>query len=256
MTVTSRFHVFVALLCLALCAAGCAAKTVALQPEIPARHTVAEFADDEPVIGVSDPWEGFNRGMYRFNYNMDRYVFLPVVHVYETCTATFLQKGVSNFFSNLGEIGTLYNSVFQGKGRKAATTIGRFLANSTIGIGGLFDPATYMGLKKQSEDFGRTLGTWGVPTGPYLVLPAFGPGTVRGAAGFAMDAGILYGIGTVADPFRNVSERPALIAGISTLQGINMRHMIKFYYYESGSPFEYTLVRYLYYKKGELSLLK
>ncbi|OPY90644.1 MAG: hypothetical protein A4E73_02391 [Syntrophaceae bacterium PtaU1.Bin231] len=71
-----------------------------------------------------------------------------------------------------------------------------------------------------------------------------------------MDAGILYGIGTVADPFRNVSERPALIAGISTLQGINMRHMIKFYYYESGSPFEYTLVRYLYYKKGELSLLK
>jgi len=242
---------------LALSLAGCAATTTAKHPpEEPAMHSVSEFSDDERVVDIADPWEEFNRSMYRFNYHFDKYIFLPVVSGYEFITPTFVQKGVSNFFGNIGEVCTLYNSALQLKGTKFLTTFGRFLTNSTIGIGGLFDPATPMGLKKQSEDFGRTLGYWGVDTGPYLVVPVLGPNTLRSAGGYAVDTGINFVIVNAIEPFKNVENGSIIVPAITTLGAIDTRYREKFRYYESDYPFEYEMVRFLYNKKVELLLMK
>ena len=123
---------------LALLLTGCAASNAQIASEIPPMHTVSEFSDDESVSHTHDPWEGFNKGMYKFNYQFDRFVFLPVVAGYETIVPRFAQTGVSNFFANIREVRTLYNSILQAKGKKSLVTLGRFLTNSTIGIGGLF----------------------------------------------------------------------------------------------------------------------
>ena len=257
MTVTiRRFYPILLALCLALTLAGCATTAASLPPEVPAMHSVSEFSDDENIARAEDPWQGFNRSMYKFNYNFDKYIFLPVVSGYEFITPTFVQTGVSNFFSNIGEIRTLYNSLFQAKGEKALTTLGRFVTNSTIGLAGLFDPATSFGLKRQNEDFGQTLGVWGVGTGPYVVLPILGPNTVRSASGFAVDSGIRYGIVTAIDPFPNSDYTTPVEVGISTLETIDQRHRQKFRYYESDYPFEYSMVRFLFTEKRELAVMK
>ncbi|OPY84757.1 MAG: putative phospholipid-binding lipoprotein MlaA precursor [Smithella sp. PtaU1.Bin162] len=250
------YHVAVVLY-LALTLTGCATMTTAkLPPEEPAMHSVSEFSDDEPVVDIADPWQMFNRSMYRFNYNFDKYVFIPVVAGYEFITPTFIQKGFSNFFDNIGEVRTLYNSVLQLKGKKFLTTVGRFLTNSTVGIGGLFDPASSLGMKKENEDFGRTLGYWGVHPGPYLVVPVLGPNTLRSASGFAVDGGIRFAAINAIDPLENVNNGNSIMAGITTLESIDTRHRVTFRYYESGYPFEYDLLRFLYHKRGELLLMK
>jgi len=252
-----RVYPVIVALHLVLSLSGCATTiTAKLTPEVPAMHSVSEFSDDERVGYIADPWEGFNRSMYKFNYHFDRYVFLPVVSGYEFITPIFIQKGVSNFFGNIREVRTLYNSLLQLKGKKFLVAFGRFVTNSTIGIGGLFDPATRFGLEEQSEDFGRTLGYWGVDSGPYLVVPVLGPNTLRSTGGFAVDAGIRYAIVVATDPFKNVENGNVILAGISTLEAIDMRHREKFRYYESGYPFEYYMVRFLYHKKVELLLMK
>jgi phospholipid-binding lipoprotein MlaA len=256
MTLTIR-RVYPTLLALSLAVtlAGCAT-TAPLLPEVPAMHSIAEFAADEPVADVNDPWESFNRKMYKFNYHFDKFVFLPVVNSYEFITPTFVQTGVSNFFSNIGEIRTLYNSLLQAKGMKSLTTLGRFVTNSTIGIGGLFDPATSLGMTLQNEDFGQTLGVWGAGSGPYLVLPVFGPNTVRSATGLAVDSGIRYGIVAAIDPFPNYQHIGLAKTGVTLLEAIDQRHQQKFRYYESGYPFEYYIVRFLLREKRELAVLK
>jgi len=252
-TLFRGYPVIVALY-LALYLTGCATTTANLPPEAPAMHSVSEFSDDERIAAIYDPWEEFNRSIYKFNYYFDKNVFLPVVSGYEFITPTFVQTGVSNFFGNIGEVRTFYNSLLQMKGVKALSTLGRFVTNSTIGIGGLFDPATSFGLKKYSEDFGQTLGYWGVGPGPYLVVPVLGPNTLSSTAGLAVDAGIRYAIVTAADPFGNVENENTILAGISTLEAIDMRHAEKFRYYESGYPFEYYMVRFIYHKRRELLL--
>lgn len=241
---------------LVLFLAGCATTHVNLPSEEPAMHSVSEFSDDERIADIEDPWERFNRSIYGFNYYFDKYIFSPVVSGYEFITPTFAQTGVSNFFGNVGEVRTLYNSLFQLKGAKALSTLARFATNSTIGIGGLFDPATHFGLKKKNEDFGRTLGYWGVDPGPYLVVPVLGPNTLRSAGGFAVDAGIRFATVFAIDPFGNVENGNVILAGTSTLEAIDMRHREKFRYYESGYPFEYYVVRFLYHKRSELLLMK
>ena len=255
-TAFCRVYPALIVLSLALTLAGCATTAVNLPPEVPAMHSVSEFSDDAYVARIEDPWEGFNRSMYKFNYNVDKYVFLPVVSGYEFITPTFVQTGVSNFFTNLGEIRNLYNSLLQGKGMKSLTTLGRFVTNTTIGIGGLLDPATSFGLKWQREDFGQTLGVWGVGTGPYVVLPVFGPSTVRSASGFAVDSGINIGLYTAIDPFPKYEYITPVEYGITALGAIDTRHKEKFRYYESGYPFEYYMVRFLYREKRELAIMK
>ncbi|OPY81227.1 MAG: putative phospholipid-binding lipoprotein MlaA precursor [Syntrophorhabdus sp. PtaU1.Bin153] len=252
----NRGYAAVLALYLVLSLVGCASTAGSLSPEVPAMHTVNEFGDDEPIAAIDDPWEGFNRRMYRFNYHFDKYLFLPVVSAYEFVTPIFAQKGVSNFFGNLGEVRTLYNSLFQLKGKKFLITFGRFLTNSTVGLGGLFDPATCLGLQKQGEDFGQTLGYWGTPAGPYLVLPVLGPNTLRSTGGLAVDGSIRYVAVNAIDPFGHAEHEDAIMAGASTLEAVDVRHKEAFRYYESGYPFEYYMVRFLYYQSRELSVMK
>ncbi|MBE9516851.1 MAG: VacJ family lipoprotein [Proteobacteria bacterium] len=136
-----------------------------------------------------DPWEGFNRSIYIFNDTVDDYVLKPVAEGYEFITPVIVRKGISNFFSNLLEPTVIINDLLQGKLVNFTSDTGRFLINSSIGIGGLFDVATPMGLRQHKEDFGQTLGVWGLPDGPYLVLPFIGPKGVRDGFGWIGDLG-------------------------------------------------------------------
>lgn len=246
------------ILYMALTLAGCATTTATLAPEVPAMHSVKEL-DDEQVAGAgTDPWVNTNKSLYKFNYNLDKYVLLPVVNGYEYVMPTVGQTGVSNFFNNIAEIRTLYNSIFQAKGEKALITTSRFLTNSILGIGGLFDPATHFDLKRQNEDFGQTLGVWGVGTGPYFVMPALGPGTVRSAGGFVVDTGIHSAIKTALDLPDSVSEDHGqeIQTGVTVLKVIDNRHQQPFRYLDSGYPFEYELVRYFYRQSREMQTMK
>lgn len=218
-------------------------------------HVAAEFADDEQIIAAYDPWEEFNLEMYRFNYNFDKYVFIPIVTGYEFITPVVVQKGITNLFENIGEVRNIYNSLLQLKGKKSAISLGRFVANSTIGIGGLFDPATSLGLKKQNEDFGQTLGVWGVGAGPYAVVPVLGPHTARSAGGFAVDAGIRYAL--ISAPLENnLANGSRVTWGVTAVEVVDARHKISFRYFESGYPFEYYIVRFLYLKYSEFQQMK
>ncbi|MDX1453927.1 MAG: VacJ family lipoprotein [Gammaproteobacteria bacterium] len=134
-----------------------------------------------------DPWERYNRAMYQFNDAVDSSVLRPLAVGYDTITPDPVQTGVANFFDNLSYPVTILNQFLQGKIGDGLAGIGRFLINTTVGFAGIFDPATKMGIDARDEDFGQTLGVWGVPRGPYLVLPFLGPSSVRGTIGFAGD---------------------------------------------------------------------
>lgn len=134
-----------------------------------------------------DPFEGFNRSMYKFNDALDRTVMKPIAEGYAAVTPDPVDKGVTNFFSNLGEVWVVANDVMQLKLGQALSDTWRFIINSTFGIYGIFDVATHFGLEKHNEDFGQTLGRWGVGPGPYLVLPVFGPSTIRDGTGDAVE---------------------------------------------------------------------
>jgi len=126
-----------------------------------------------------DPWESWNRGVYRINDKVDRAFTKPVARTYVRVVPAPARTGVSNVFSNLRTTTVMINDALQGKFGAAANDLARLVVNTTIGIGGLLDPATSMGLDKHDEDFGQTLGHWGVPAGPFLELPVFGPSDAR-----------------------------------------------------------------------------
>jgi len=130
-----------------------------------------------------DPFEGFNRAVYRFNDRIDRAVLRPLAVRYERYVPPKVRRGVRNFGRNLREPTTIVNNLLQGKVTEAAQDTFRFVVNSTVGILGIFDVASHFGAERNVEDFGQTLGRWGVPPGPYLVLPLLGPSTIRDAAG-------------------------------------------------------------------------
>ncbi|RYG14725.1 MAG: VacJ family lipoprotein [Burkholderiales bacterium] len=134
-----------------------------------------------------DPWEKFNRGVYSFNDAVDSAVLKPVATAYVNVTPPLVRTGVSNFMGNLGDLWSGVNSVFQLKGQNALENFFRFGINSTVGLFGVLDIASEMNLERHKEDFGQTLGRWGVGTGPYLVLPFFGPSTLRDAAAMTLD---------------------------------------------------------------------
>ena len=135
----------------------------------------------------ADPLEGLNRATYAFNDAADLAVLKPVAEGYKKVTPDFVRSGVSNIFSNFGDVAVSLNNFLQGKPKDGASDVGRFLVNSTLGVLGLFDVATPMGLEKHEEDFGQTLGKWGVGPGPYLVIPFMGPSTLRDAVGRGVD---------------------------------------------------------------------
>ena len=134
-----------------------------------------------------DPLESYNRAVFQFNDAVDRAALKPAATVYKEVTPRFVQTGVNNFFGNLGDIWSAANNLMQGKGEAGMTDFTRFTLNSTFGLVGLLDIASEAGLQKHNEDFGQTLGYWGMPSGPYFVLPLLGPSTVRDTAALPLD---------------------------------------------------------------------
>ncbi|MGH8728076.1 MAG: MlaA family lipoprotein [Burkholderiales bacterium] len=134
-----------------------------------------------------DPLEGFNRGVYKFNDALDKAVIKPVAQGYDAVAPQPVQTGVANFFSNLDDVVVVLNDFLQLKIAQGTADAGRLLINSTIGILGFIDVGSQIGLPKHEEDFGQTLGYWGLAPGAYVVLPFFGPSTVRDTAGLAVD---------------------------------------------------------------------
>lgn len=142
-----------------------------------------ERAAQTDHVVEQDPWERFNRSMYKFNDSVDRALIKPLAKGYRRITPRPVRRGVGNFFRNLLEPTTIVNDLLQGKPLQALSDGSRFLLNSTLGVFGLFDVATKVGVERNQEDFGQTLAVWGVPSGPYLVLPFIGPSNVRDAVG-------------------------------------------------------------------------
>ena len=136
----------------------------------------------------ADPLESMNRGIFSFNEGLDNAVLKPVATAYQTVTPRVARQGVTNFFDNLGDAWSFVNNALQGQGEGAYNSMVRFTVNSVLGIGGLFDIASEAGILRHKQDFGQTLGRWGVSTGPYLVLPFWGPSTLRDASGQIVDA--------------------------------------------------------------------
>lgn len=143
-----------------------------------------------------DPLESYNRAVFKFNDAVDRAALKPAATVYKEAVPRFMQTGVNNFFGNLSDIWSAANNLMQGKGEAGMSDLTRFTLNSTFGFAGLLDIASEAGLQKHSEDFGQTLGYWGMPSGPYFVLPLLGPSTIRDSAALPLDM--------AADPWTHV----------------------------------------------------
>jgi phospholipid-binding lipoprotein MlaA len=174
-----------------------------------------------------DPLEKLNRSMYTLNDGLDRAIARPVARTYRRITPAIVQTGVSNFWSNVNYPTTIVNEFLQGKPRAGLSDLARFLLNTVAGVGGLLDPATAAGLDRNDEDFGQTLGKWGVPAGPYLMLPLLGPSSIRDGTGRIADrysdpVNYLehwewrYGL----DGFRLLERRARLLPVTDTLQDV------------------------------------
>ena len=202
------------------------------------------------LLDVQDPWESANRRLYHFNQRVDERVLLPVVNGYRFFVPSLVRQGVTNIFSNLSDVSHLTNSVLQLKGKRSLKTGGRLLINTTVGLAGLWDPAAKLGLQQEIEDFGQTLGFYGVDQGPYLILPVLGPSNARDAGGRAVDFTVSESIN-----FLNVPETSNEHREISALKIVNEREVTEFRYGQMNSPFEYEKLRYVFSRARELQVL-
>ncbi len=198
------------------------------------------ITDKKAILAVNDPLESFNRTMYNFNTNFDRYVFLPVLSGYQFVMPDIAQEGVSNFFDNLGELRNFYNNLLQGELTDTAVTVGRFAVNTTVGILGLWDPASHIGMTERREDFGQTLGKCG-------------PSSVRDTAGLATDNVIKQEVDMLGI-YDNCWDTGC--TAYTALEAVNARRDVGFRYYETGTPFEYELVRYANTRMREILVSK
>ena len=181
-------------------------KRVGLNTALIAFVVVSTGCATGPNANPKDPLEPMNRQVAKFNDVLDDNVLKPVATGYRDYTPTLVQTGVTNFFRNLGDVLSTLNNGLQLKGRDTAESLMRVVVNTTLGIYGVFDVATKIGLERHPEDFGQTLGYWGVPNGPYLVLPLFGPSTVRDTSVLPLEFSV--------DPVNNhdvTSERNAAV---------------------------------------------
>ena len=195
-----------------------------------------------------DPWEPFNRSVFEFNEGLDAYVLKPVVAGYRFVLPEFVRDGIYNFFSNYSDIYTALQNLLQGKPGDAFSDLMRVVVNTTFGLGGLIDMATPGGLPKHKEDWGQTFGVWGIPSGPYVVLPFFGPSSVRDTFGTAADLESDYLFGYVKDiGLRN---------SITGLRVVNARNT----YYEAGDLLDgaaidkYSFMRDAYIQRREYQI--
>ncbi len=154
---------------------------------------------------LGDPWYGWNRGVHTFNEDADRFVIKPIAEAYQWITPEFVNQGVTNVFENIKDVRVTINDLLQLKMAQGGMDFSRFVINSTLGLGGMIDVATLFDLPKHNEDFGQTLGFWGVASGPYLVLPLLGPSSPRDA------------IGRIGDAFFNPLTYVAFIGGAASI---------------------------------------
>ncbi len=222
------------------------ATTSAPVPLGDAELTAQAYSGQFNFLDVYDPFESLNRRIYKFNAKFDQYVFLPAINAYRFITPKFFRAGVSNFFSNLNEVPVLANSILQIKPQSSLVTLGRFIINTTVGIGGLWNPATKLGLDKKNEDLGQTLGHYRVASGPYLVLPILGPSNLRDGAGMVGDRLFRGQVNPLY--FDETASTHVALYGVESL---NLRYLNPFRYGQFGSPFEYDLIRYFYTKQRE-----
>jgi len=178
---------------------------------------IAPSAAQAQDAQVHDPWEGFNRKMFALNDTLDHAIFAPVARGYRAITPRPVRHGVVNFLNNLRSPVVFINDVLQGDARQAGTTVARFGINSTVGLLGVLDPATNMGLARRDEDFGQTLGRWGAHPGPYLFLPVIGPTSVRDGLGSIVDLAV--------DPINwaDYDGRTAVVIGRGALNAVSTR---------------------------------
>lgn len=176
-------------------------------------------------MNEKDPYEKYNRSVFSFNDAVDRNALKPAATAYKAVLPSFVQTGVNNFFGNLSDLWSSANNVMQGKGERGLSDFTRVLINSTFGLVGVIDIASDAGLPKHNEDFGQTLGYWGVPSGPYLMLPILGPSTVRDTAGLPVDIAADpwgYGISSrarnIGTVVRVVDQRAALLDASNLLE--------------------------------------
>jgi phospholipid-binding lipoprotein MlaA len=244
------------LLTLLLCSiaiTGCATRETYGEEDAPTRRysDIAATQNYQPQFVVYDPAEGLNKHIYKFNAKLDDYVLIPIVNGYKTVTPEFVRTGVSNFFLNVGEVTNFVNSTLQASPKKVSITLARFVVNTTVGLLGTMDVATKMGLDRQQEDFGQTLGKWGAGNGPYIVLPFFGPSNLRDTTGKVFDLATLSFIIP-----NHVEDNDGYKVVAYGLMPLDTRYRNDFRYYQSGSPFEYELVRYINTKSRELQIEK
>ena len=195
---------------------------------------------------ASDPWEPMNRSLYAFNTTVDKATLRPVARGYRAILPAPARQGVSNFFSNLTTPRSIVNNLLQGKPRQGLTETLRFVVNSTVGIGGLIDVATAGGLEEHNEDFGQTFAVWGIPDGPYVMLPFLGPKTLRGAIATPLDM--------LADPVSHVDES-SLRDKLVVMRIIDLRYRllsVEGLLEESRDP--YTTVRDSYLQNREFEI--
>ena len=180
----------------------------------------------------ADPWEPMNRQLHGFNAGLDRWTLRPIAIAYEKVIPQFLRTGVGNFSSNLRTPLNIIASFLQGKGKKGVSETGRFVVNSTFGLLGVLDVATDMGLERQNEDFGQVFATWGIPDGPFIFIPIFGPRTIRDAAAIPFnilaDPLIWYDNASVRDKIyftRVIDLRQRLLPAEKLLEGSQDRYI-------------------------------
>ncbi|PKM05073.1 MAG: hypothetical protein CVV16_02720 [Gammaproteobacteria bacterium HGW-Gammaproteobacteria-6] len=181
----------------------CAVASLCITP-VMASEDYDDYVDE---YASTDPWEPVNRAVFSFNDTVDTYSLKPIARGYNRVMPEPLNDGISNVFRNLGEPKNLLNNTLQGKFHDAGVDVARFLLNSTLGVVGVFDVATRMGLQRNDEDFGQTLGAWGLDSGPYVVLPLLGPSTVRDTGGRVVDGVALVNYSQQIDhvPTRNTA---------------------------------------------------
>ena len=229
-------------------AAAAASKPVSPPPQQAAGETKPAAQpvepDDAPSLQTYDPWGRLNRFTYRFNTRFDEAIFLPVSNGYRRLVPSPLRAGVHNFFANLTEVDSVINYTLQGRLHRSVRSLGRFVINTTLGIGGLIDVANKLvHLPYEPTGFGTTLAKWTMHPGPYLVIPLYGPSTFREGVGLGVDYITLYEI-NLADLYRGDQSW-----GLGVANAVDQRANIDFRYYSTGSPFEYETIRFLYVHK-------
>ncbi len=189
-----------------------------------------------------DPWEGYNRAIFAFNDVADTYMLKPIAKGYRYVTPKPVRRGVGNAFSNVLELRNVFNDLLQGKLGQAGSDTGRFLINTTLGVAGLFDVAKHMGLdRSRGEDFGQTLAVWGVPDGPYIMLPFLGPKTLRDASAAPVD--------WVTDPKTYIQHNPTNYS-VAITEKIDFRASLLELEQDIGSD-KYTLLKDVYLQNRE-----